>query len=238
MAKNTGIRTRHGRACASRSGRVCNCNPSYEAWVYSARDRRKLRHTLPDVAAAKGWRHDAASAVRKGTMTVPTRLTLGRGGRGVACGRESGCGPHARGLAVKPAVLRGYEADLRRYVLPDLGTQGPGALRRAYLQALVDRLVETVARPAKIHSVLMPVRALCRHAIERDGLLVNPTTNLRLPVADGRRERAASVRGVRRADRGTAWKRLQRLWCNRGRGWPPTRRAARARSRAMSTSRP
>jgi integrase len=38
----------------------------------------------------------------------------------------------------------------------------------------------------------MPVRVLCRHAIERDELLVNPTTNLRLPVANGKRERVAS----------------------------------------------
>jgi len=32
----------------------------------------------------------------------------------------------------------------------------------------------------------MPVRVLCRHAIERDEILVNPTMNLRLPVANGR----------------------------------------------------
>jgi hypothetical protein len=38
----------------------------------------------------------------------------------------------------------------------------------------------------------MPVRVLCRYAIERDELLVNPTTNLRVPVANGRRERVAS----------------------------------------------
>jgi hypothetical protein len=38
----------------------------------------------------------------------------------------------------------------------------------------------------------MPVRMLCRYAIERDEILINPTTNLRLPVANGRRERVAS----------------------------------------------
>jgi integrase len=34
--------------------------------------------------------------------------------------------------------------------------------------------------------------ARCRHALERDELLVNPTTNLRLPVCNGRRDRVAS----------------------------------------------
>jgi site-specific recombinase XerC len=45
---------------------------------------------------------------------------------------------------------------------------------------------------SKIHNVLMPVRVLCRFALERDELLLNPTTNLRPPVANGRRERVAS----------------------------------------------
>lgn len=96
------------------------------------------------------------------------------------------------GLPYKPAVIRGYEADLRRYVLPDIGAQRHAAVRRADLQALVDRLVSDGRSASKIHNVLMPVRVLCRHAIERDELLVNPTTNLRLPVANGRRERVAS----------------------------------------------
>jgi site-specific recombinase XerD len=98
------------------------------------------------------------------------------------------------GLPYKPAVIRSYEADLRRYVLPDLGAQRLAALRRADLQGLVDRLVAGGHSASKVHNVLMPVRVLCRHAIERDELLVNPTTNLRLPVANGRRERVASPR--------------------------------------------
>jgi len=96
------------------------------------------------------------------------------------------------GVPHKPAVIRGYEADLRRYVLPDLGAQRLAALRRADLQALVDRLVAAGHSASKVHNVLMPVRVLCRYAIERDELLVNPTTNLRLPVANGQRERVAS----------------------------------------------
>ena len=196
MAKNTGIRTRHGRACASRSGRVCNCNPCYEAWVYSARDQQKIRRTFPTFAAAKGWRHDAASGVRKGTMSVPTRLTLEQAAEAWLEGAKKGAVLTRSGTRFKPAVLRGYEADLRRYVLPELGTHALAQIRRADLQALVDRLVGDGRSPSKIHCVLMPVRAICRHAIERDGLLVNPTTNLRLPIADGRRERAASAREV------------------------------------------
>src|SRR5215208_3878422 len=66
----TGIRVRHGRACASTNGRRCNCTPSYEASVYSARDGRKLRQTFPTLAAARAWRHDAAGAVRRGSLAA------------------------------------------------------------------------------------------------------------------------------------------------------------------------
>jgi integrase len=38
----------------------------------------------------------------------------------------------------------------------------------------------------------VPVRAICRYALERDEISVNPTANLRLPTPTGRRERAIS----------------------------------------------
>ena len=38
----------------------------------------------------------------------------------------------------------------------------------------------------------MGVRVLCRYAIERDEIIVNPTANLRLPATGGTRERAAA----------------------------------------------
>ena len=69
-------------------------------------------------------------------------------------------------------------------VLPDLGAQRLAALRRADLQALVDRLVADGRSASKVHNVLMPVRVLCRHAIERDELLV-PHGNL-VEVLDAR----------------------------------------------------
>ncbi len=38
----------------------------------------------------------------------------------------------------------------------------------------------------------MPLRTICRRALERDEIVVNPTTNVRIPVANGRRERVAT----------------------------------------------
>jgi len=141
MARPTGITTRHSRRCRSRSGGGCNCDPSYEAWVWSQRDGRKIRKTFAGkgaLSAAKGWRHDPGSAVRKGTMQAPTRQTLTEAAETWLEGAKGGAILTRSGRPHKPAVIRGYEADLRRYVLPDLGAHRLAVLRRSDLQALVE----------------------------------------------------------------------------------------------------
>src|SRR6476620_4513701 len=73
----TGIRPRHSRSCATSHGQErCNCSPSYEAFVYSAADGKKIRRVFPTLAAARSWRHDSATAVRRGAMRAPTATTL------------------------------------------------------------------------------------------------------------------------------------------------------------------
>jgi integrase len=190
--KHPGIRQRHSRGCASRAGRRCNCNPSYEAFVFDSRAGRKLRKTFPNYAAAKVWRSDALGEVRRGRLRAGSNLTLRAAAEAWLEGAKAGTIPNRSGAPYKPSVLRLYESCLRRFVLPELGALQLSALRRADLQGLVDRLVAAGASPAKVHNVLMPVRALCRYALERDQLSVNPTSHVRLPVAQGRRERAVS----------------------------------------------
>ena len=125
-------------------------------------------------------------------MRAPGRQTLSEAAEAWLAGAKKHVILTRGGTPYKPAVIRGYEADLRRYVLPDLGAIRFSELRRADLQALVDRLFADGRSATKLHAVVMPVRAICRHALERDELFVNPTTNLRLPVASGRRERVAT----------------------------------------------
>ncbi len=83
MAAKThpGITTRHRKPCRSREGGRCNCRPSYEAWVFSKRDGRKIRRTFSDLAEAKSWRSDAQGAVRKRTMRAPSKTTLEEAGK-------------------------------------------------------------------------------------------------------------------------------------------------------------
>src|SRR5215212_914218 len=71
-----GIRTRHSAKCASYNGGRCNCKPSYEAWVYSKRDDKKIRSTFKSQAEAKSWRTDAEAGVRQRTLRAPSKVTL------------------------------------------------------------------------------------------------------------------------------------------------------------------
>src|SRR4051794_24886578 len=103
-----GIRVRHARSCLASNGGACKCSPSFEAWVYSKRDEKKIRKTFPSLAAAKGWRADATSALRKGTMRAPTKRTVAE----AATAWLEGAMQHAiltrSGHPYKPSVIRGY----------------------------------------------------------------------------------------------------------------------------------
>ena len=196
-----GIRTRHSRSCPSRSGRDCTaerkngCRPAFEAWVFDRRSGSKIRKTFPTLSAAKSWRSDALSQLQRGRLISTTRKTLREAAEAWQAGAEAK--PPViltrSGTRYKPSVLRGYEADMRNYVLPDLGGVRLADVRRGDLQELVDRLIGRGLSASKVRNVLMPVRALYRHAIERDDILVNPTSNLRLPADLGRRERVATA---------------------------------------------
>src|SRR4051812_17605265 len=71
-----GISVRHARSCPARSGERCRCSPSYQAQVWSPRDRKRLSRTFPTLAAAKAWRQDAAVALRRGTLRAGATATL------------------------------------------------------------------------------------------------------------------------------------------------------------------
>jgi integrase len=185
----TGIRVRHARSCP---GNPCRCKPSYEAWIYSKRDSQKIRKSFTSAAAAKGWRADSISALNRGAMRSPTRRTVAEAAAAWLEGARARTILNRSGEPYKPGVLRTYEIDLRLRVIPQLGAIRLSDLRRADVQAFADRLVGDGCSPSKVHSACMPLRAICRHAIERDELAVNPTRDVRLPAVTGRRERVAT----------------------------------------------
>jgi integrase len=191
--RSEGIRVRHARSCPASDGGRCRCEPSCEAFVYSAREGKKIRRTFRGKgaeAAAKVWRVDAMVALRRGELHSPTRVTLREAG-------EDWIGKAERGEVLaktrrpyKPSTLRGYRRDLAAYVYPDLGALRLSAVSRRDLQALVDRLIGAGYSGSKVRNVIVAVQALYRHARARDEVVMDPTDLLELPEPGGSRERA------------------------------------------------
>jgi integrase len=186
----TGIQQRHGRACNAK-GR-CKC--PYEAFVYSKRDSKKIRKSFPTQAAAKAWRDDASTAVRKKTMRAPTSTTLEQAAEAWLKGARAGLIRNRSGDPYKPSAIRGYDQGLRLRVLPELGSMRLSEITRTDLQDLVDGLLASGLDASTIDVTLIPVRVIYKRALSRPetGIAVNPTTGLEMPAVRGGRDRIAS----------------------------------------------
>jgi integrase len=188
----TGITTRHSRSCPLRSGGSCRCQPSYEAWVWSPRDGKKIRKTFPTSAAAQLWRADTQVGVGRGTTRAPVPTTLREASESWVEGAKNGSIRNRSGHQYKPSAIRGYEAALRVRILPDYGGMKLSDIRRVDVQDMADRFLAQGLDPSTVRNLLMPLRAIYRRAISRGEVAVNPTTSLELPATTGRRERFAN----------------------------------------------
>jgi len=100
------------------------------------------------------------------------------------------------GEPYKPSAIRGYEATLRRTILPELGHLRLSALTRARIQDLIDRLVARGLAPSTVANAILPLRAIYRRAVDREEVAVNPTERLALPKDRATRDRVAEPREV------------------------------------------
>jgi hypothetical protein len=227
MSRTAGIRTRHSRRCRSRAGGKCICDPSYEAWAWSKLDGKKIRRTFYDYSEAKGWRHDAAGAVRRGALRTAARRTIREAGDALIAGMRSGeVRTRKGGRKYKPSAIRGYEADLKNYVYDDLGACRLSDVRRRDVQALADKLVGQGLSGSKVRNVITALKVIYRRELEHDDLAVNPTTNLRLPEVDGTREWDATPE--------QGWHSCKRLTAGRRSTWRPCSLACAAANCAAS----
>jgi len=177
-----GIVKRHTRGCRTQAGGACNCQPSYQAWVYSPKDERKLRRTFPTHAAARSWRADAKRLLDEGALRAPTKVTLRQAANAWLAAAKAGEVRNRSGQPYKPSTLRGYENALETQVLPVLGGEKLTAITTADLQHLVDRWQAEGQPPSTIRNGLKPLQAIYRRAKSRGGLPINPTRDLELPA--------------------------------------------------------
>ncbi len=171
-----------------RTGAVQLPTPSYEAWVYSPRDGRKLRRTFANYAEARSWRADAKRQIDQGSLAgAEPADAAARPQQAWLAGAEAGEIRNRSGDPYKPSTLRGYRHALEERVLPLIGGEKLSAITTSDLQLLVDRWQAEGLPASTLRNIIKPLQAIYRRAKSRGGLPVNPTRDLELP-ARGRGE--------------------------------------------------
>ncbi len=223
MADMTGIVTRHGKDCRSRTpnGR-CNCQPTFEPWVFDKRSGKKLRPEgvapFKTPAAARGWRVHALDALQRGTLRPTTSITLREAAAAYIEGMRSGAILDRKGEVYKPSVIKGYEASLssrghekpprelnargqkvtrksfvRTSILDDLGALKLSTIERRDVQAVVERMRAAGCSASTIRNAVKPLQVIYRRAIENDEITVNPTIGLKLPKVTDKQKRVPEL---------------------------------------------
>ena len=192
IAVPAGIEVRHARGCAENGGGDCDCAPSYRAWVSGGRKQPKIQKTFRTLSAAVRWREDARVDLRRGALSPPKPLTIKDAAAAWLGGAKAGSVHNRSGQKYKPSAIRGYEQALRDYVVPEFGGMRLSDLRRADVQRLADRLVASGRSASTVRNALLPLRAICRRALIRGDIQINPTLGLELPAQRGRRDRIAT----------------------------------------------
>jgi integrase len=206
-----GVEPRHQRGCPATGWQACNCQVSFRAEVWSRKEGRKIRKTFPALAAAKSWRADAQSAVRRNVLRSPTRETLpqaldalieGMANGTIRAQRRAGNAPY------KPSAVRSYRQASER-LKEHFGAVRLCDLTRNDLQDYADELVAQGLAGQSVRNSLMPARVVFRRAVKRGELAINPCADLDLPESAGLRERVASaseaaalIEALPEADRG------------------------------------
>lgn len=193
-----GVIAKHARACASRAGKRCSCEPGFQAWAYDRRSGKKAYKTFPTLAEARRWRARSQLAVANGSKRAREAMTLREAADELLAGMADGSIVNRSGERYKPSVARAYELSLRLHVLPDLGARRLDDLDAGDLQRLAERMRKkghpVTGKPldaSTVRNALNPVRAIYRRAIILGRASINPTAGLHLPAVRGRRDRVA-----------------------------------------------
>jgi integrase len=197
-----GVRQRHSRKCAKGEGKACNCQPTYEASVYSARDGRKIRKTFPTRAAARSWRAETSVRVQRGQLRAPTPVTLEEAWRDWYSAALAGKVLTHNGVRYKPSTLRSYRLGMERPVVKEhrnersvldlMGGRRLSSISRNDIQDLVGEMLGRELSPSSIRNAVMPLRVVLARAVERGEIPATPFLGLRLPRVEGVREANAT----------------------------------------------
>jgi integrase len=182
--RKPGIYRVHERKC---DGGRCRCVPSYQAAVYVAAQGKRLRKHFPSIREAEAWRAEALGAVHSGQLRAVRPRTLREAADELVAGMADGTLLNRSRRPYKPATVRSYRRALTLRVLPELGHLRLADVRPGHLQRFAEALIRDGLDASTVRNTVDPVRVIFRRAVRLGELNVDPTTNLDLPAARGRR---------------------------------------------------
>lgn len=207
--RREGLRPRHSRSCRSCAGGARNCKPSWEAFVYSRGDRKKIRKTFPRHREARAWRNSLLEPAAVRRLDVPSRLTLAQTAYSWIRMAREGEILNRSGRRYKPSAPRTIDRDLRLQLISELGAHAMREITRADLQRRVGAWRASGFSASKIRGVVNAARLLWRDydliAGIDNQLLVDPTRGLRLPADTSKRDRIATPDEARRLIEARPW---------------------------------
>jgi integrase len=194
-----GIQVRHARSCPANQGGACGCQPTYRAWVFDPHlvckngtigGKRYEKFSGPGaLSAARGWRRDAMPLVARREFRS-TNLTVRDAWEEWIEKAEKGELLSRFRRPYSPSALRGYRADMERFVLPPFGAVKLSDLTGDDLQRLIERMTGDGYGGQSVRNAIVPLQALYRRF--RRQVQTDPTDGLDLPEPGRRRERAAA----------------------------------------------
>ncbi len=162
----------------------------------TARDKfvgKHLRGPWTDsLAEARSWRVDAQARLQAGTLSAATGPTVAKASAEFIAEMKSGAFRQKGGHVYKPSTIRGYERDLNKRAIPELGSKRIDRLQRPELQRWVDALTTAERSPGTVRNIVAALRALIGFAELRGWVRLNPCTGLRLPAGEKARDRIAT----------------------------------------------
>lgn len=172
-------------------------------WRTDRRGRRRYRGVLNTKATgkqvgswgsypqARSWRSKALGEAEAGTLLRANGATLRSEMEEFLAGMETGAVRDRKGNVYKASTVRTYRNAWESRIEPELGAHKLTAIRRADVQALVDRLLASGLAASTVKNTLDPLRRVYARAIQRDRVAINPTSNLDIPRAANGRDRVA-----------------------------------------------
>lgn len=186
--KQTGISKQHARGCV---GGNCRCAATFQATVYSARDRKRIRKTFPTEKQAVLWRGEIRAAVEQGKIRAPSSTTFADAAAALLAGMKDNTIENRSGRPYKPSTVRRYELALNLHLLPELGAMKLASIDRQRVKRLVADWKRAGMCASSIRNNLDPLRVIFREAIEDERITIDPVAGMKLPQGGGRRERVA-----------------------------------------------